>query len=86
MKNSIKDDLQTKINNYYYEKDFVGENLGNSLAFKRLGNNIGPWTAKDENGNTNTIDTSIIEWSKVHGITLFHYDKNLIYPNVNIIE
>lgn len=84
LKNSIKDDLQTKINNYYYEKDFVGENLGNSLAFKRLGNNIGPWTAKDENGNT--IDTSIIEWSKVHGITLFHYDKNLIYPNVNIIE
>ena len=84
LKNSIKDDLQTKINNYYYEKDFVGENLGNSLAFKRLGNNIGPWTAKDENGNT--IDTSIIELSKVHGITLFHYDKNLIYPNVNIIE
>lgn len=84
LRNSIVNNLEPKINNYYYTNDLVGQDFGNSLGFKRLGTDIGFATARDKTGNViNDSETVITE---VHGVSLFHYDSNLVYPNTNIIE
>lgn len=74
------------LNNYYYEYDLVGDGLGASTLFKRIGTDIGPWTAKDENGNV--IDATRIPvlnmiFSAVHGIDLWYKDSRLKYPQTN---
>lgn len=74
------------MNNYYYEHDFVGDGLGASALFKRIGTDIGPWVAKDENGNV--IDGTKIPglnliFSAVHGIDLWYNDSGLKYPQTS---
>ncbi|WP_291652063.1 VWA domain-containing protein [Clostridium sp.] len=77
--------INSKLYNYYFNKDLVGEGLGNSLLFERLGTEVGEWTATDSNGNE--IPTSSwlpYEFGKLHGIDLFYNQKGLIYPNCDI--
>jgi len=71
-----------KLNNYYYKNDLVGEGLGDSVLFQRLGLNRGPWVAKDENGNVLARDFPSLPYepTKFHNISLFLTDKDLEYP------
>lgn len=71
------------LNNYYYQYDLVGDGLGASALFKRIGTDKGPWIAKDENGNV--IDAPKVPvlnmvFSELHGIDLFYKDSRLKYP------
>jgi len=61
----------------------VGDGLGASALFKRIGTDKGPWIAKDENGNV--IDAPKVPvlnmvFSELHGIDLFYKDSRLKYP------
>jgi len=83
-KRGIVDDVIDKLTNYYYERDFVGDGLGHSVLFKRLGADVGPWTAtKDGEGNP-IPPGSKFELSKLHSISLFMRDSLLTYPNIDI--
>lgn len=71
------------LNNYNYEYDFVGDGLGSSDLFKRIGTDIGSWTAEDEYGNE--IDAPRVPglnlvFSEIHGIDLWCKDSRLKYP------
>ena len=78
LRDNIKDDLESKIYNYYYDKDAVGHYLGDSWIFNRLGTPIGPWIAKDKSGQIIEMPSlPKFDFEKAHGISLFHYDDNL---------
>ena len=71
------------INNYNYKYDLVGDGLGSSDLFKRIGTDIGSWIAKDEYGNV--IDAPKVKGtnlvlSQIHGIDLWCKDSRLKYP------
>ena len=74
---SLVEDIKDVLYNYYYKNDFVGEGLGHSWVYKRLGTDIGPWIAKDENGD---IIVEEDKWgyaiAKLHSIELFYEGTN----------
>lgn len=73
------------LNNYYYQYDLVGDGLGASALFKRIGTDKGPWIARDENGNVIEKNQWIpYEPVKLHGVMLFFTDVGLKYPNCSI--
>jgi len=83
-----------KTRNYYYMYDFVGDGLGRPPLFWRIGIDIDPWVAIDENGNIIEapkikigywdIEINII-FTKVHGIYLWINDERMKYPNLKVI-
>ncbi|MGF7047665.1 hypothetical protein J2T13_002170 [Paenibacillus sp. DS2015] len=76
--------ISQKLTNYYYKNDLVGEGAGSSWAFKRLGTDVGPWTAKDEKGNViMPEDNTSLDLTKVHAIGLFYYEPGLKYPTLS---
>ena len=73
------------LNNYNYKYDLVGEGFGNSLLFKRLGTDIGPYRAKDKDGNE--IKKPILRphyVNQIHGIHWFCNDERLKEENNKI--
>lgn len=76
--NDVLNEIEKKLINYYYEKDLVGEGLGASLLFKRIGSDIGPWTAYDEYGNLIEVEILSVETpytiNKIHGINVMLND------------
>lgn len=84
-KQSNVEKINNRLYNYYFNKDLVGEGLGNSLLFERLGTEMPGWTATDADGND--IPTSSwlpYEFAKLHGIDLFYSQGGLKYPNSTI--
>lgn len=88
LENDILRQYKDKLHNYYYKGDLVGQSLGAnpSGTFVRAGKDFGPWIAKDKNGNAIPINDWIYEMTKVHGIKLWHYDSNLKYSSIDIIQ
>ena len=88
---NVLSDLKPNLNNYSYNYDLVGGGLGISTLFKRIGTDIGPWTAQDENGNEIAANKTWFtfgnyDFSGLHAITLFHDDPSLQYPNIPYID
>lgn len=87
LENDVLNTIKPSLYNYYYKNDLVGEGLGASLAFVRMGTDIGPWTARDANGDVIVEDDSFgYSLLAVHGIHLWVQDINLKYPNVPILQ
>lgn len=84
-KNNIQQALKGKLNNYYIKNDLVGEGLGHSGCFARLGTDIGPWTATDKDGKPIVKDNAFgYALSKLHPLTHFLNLGSLKYPNLKI--
>ncbi|WP_052380355.1 cellulose binding domain-containing protein [Paenibacillus camerounensis] len=88
---NVLSDLKPNLNNYSYNYDLVGGGLGISTLFKRIGNDIGPWTAQDKDGNVIAANKTWFtfgnyDFSGLHAITLFHDDPSLQYPNTSYIN
>lgn len=60
----------------------MGEGLGSSLMYKRLGKEIGPWTAKDKDDKDIVPDDKLgYVLFNLHGIDLFYDNELLMYTN-----
>lgn len=85
--NDVLDSISSKLYNYYYKNDLVGEGLGDSWLFKRMGTNIGPWTVKDENDKPLVEDNAFgYRIALLHDINHFIKDFKMTYPGVYIID
>lgn len=76
--------INERLNNYYYKNDLVGEGLGHSILFKRLGTDVEPWIAKDKDGKPIEPDFGY-SISELHSISLFYEEPLLKYPNTSNI-
>ncbi len=72
--------------NYYNTDDLIGEGLGDSNLFKRLGTEKADFTALDENGDAIVRAFPDLEYEpgNLHGILTFYEQEGLKYPNSDI--
>lgn len=90
LKNDIVSEAKKRIDNYYYVQDLVGQGLGSSSVFERIGREAGAWVPHNKNGTV--IKPKLISskmpysFSQIHDITLFHNDDNLHYDKIPILK
>ncbi len=78
--------INSVLYNYYNTDDLIGEGLGDSNLFKRLGTEAGDFTAVDENGVAIPRAFPDLEYEpgNFHGVLTFYEQEELNYPNSNI--
>ncbi|MGI8372633.1 cell wall-binding repeat-containing protein [Priestia megaterium] len=87
LENDVIKSIENKLSNYYYRGDLVGQGMGATSTAKRLGNDIGPWIAKDKNGKEITGKKTFGFIGKaVHGIDLWLDEPLLKGDNLDILD
>ncbi len=78
--------INSVLYNYYNTDDLIGEGLGDSNLFKRLGTEAGDFTALDEKGDAIVRAFPELEYEpgNFHGILTFYEQEELKYPNSDI--
>ncbi len=78
--------IENVLFNYYNTDDLIGEGLGNSNLFKRLGTEAGDFVAIDQNGDEIARSFPDLEYEpgNFHGISTFYEQEGLKYPASDI--
>lgn len=86
LQNKVLEKYENKLHNYYYRGDLVGDPKANYSTID-AGKDMGAWAARiDGQIEGEEILPEGIHYKKVHGINLWHYDQNLRYKNIPIIQ
>ena len=85
LENDVLKRYKSKLTNYYYQYDLIGEGLACTLAWKRAGTDV-MLLGCDSKGNLLRKDAPKLRDVKLHGIKTFHDDYDLFETSAHWFE